>query len=605
MPISSNSRLPVASAASLFFCLIFSSMAGASLTPIQLDGYFEDWSPVTIQATDIIGDEGSSGIDFNRAWVTNDQDYLYIRFETTAEVQPDEGQQIRLYLDTDMDTNTGSYFNGIGAELIWEFGWREGTFRVGSTNYTLNHDDIGLLVGPTVSNTEFEIAIARDAIPGGGHHLFSGDTVRFLLRDYTTGGDAFPNTGGINYTFSAGDIPVPSLPLEKEDPSHIRVTTYNIEGDGLVDGGTREDALARVFQSIDADVWIINEVWDSSATTIRNKVEQFLPSGAGEAWYAIKRDAGNVVVSRYPITYSWEVFPGHRITAVLLDLGPDHELDLLVLANHWRCCTADDLRQDEADAVIEFLRDMRTAGGVISLPEGTPVVLGGDLNLVGWRQQLETLLTGDIQDEGSFGPDSAPDWDGSHFIHPLTRQPDARHSYTWRKDWSSYYPGMLDWILYTGSALNLHNHFILETRTMTASTLSAYGLAANDTEVASDHAPRSADFTLAAEASPVPDMLDLRSARLLPNIPNPFNPSTVVRFELDVATHIDLDVFNMRGHRVNSIASGNFAAGSHGITWNGTDESGHHVASGVYYAVLRCLVDSEMQFQTRSMVLIE
>ena len=46
--------------------------------------------------------------------------------------------------------------------------------------------------------------------------------------------------------------------------------------------------------------------------------------------------------------------------------------DLLVIGNHWRCCTADEDRQNEADSVVGFLRDARTEGGVITLPEGTP-----------------------------------------------------------------------------------------------------------------------------------------------------------------------------------------------------------------------------------------
>lgn len=585
--------------------LFFASAASASLTPVQLDGFFEDWSSVAVQATDAAGDDGSSGIDFGRAWVTNDQDYLYIRFETGANVQPDEGQQMRLYLDTDMSSSTGTYFNGIGAELMWEFGWREGTFRVGSTNYDLNHDDIGLLVGPTVSNTEFEIAIARDAVPGGGHSLFSGNSIRFILRDYISGGDVFPNSGSISYTFTAGDIPVVSLPLGQDDPNHIRLATYNIEGDGLVEGGSRELALDRMFSAIDADVWVINEAWDSSANTIGNIVEQFLPSGAGEDWYTIKRDNGNVVVSRFPIIQSWEVFPGHRITAALLDLGSEQEFDLLVLANHWRCCSADELRQDEADAVIEFLRDMKTPGGVITLPEGTPVILGGDLNLVGWRQQLDTLITGDIQDESSFGADAAPDWDGSNFIHPPSRQPDARHSYTWRKDYSSYYPGMLDWILFTGSALDLHNHYVLETRTMAASTLAAYGLYASDTETSSDHAPRVADFSLVSSTSPVPDIFASDKVRLMPNFPNPFNPSTVIQFELDSPSQVNLDVFDIRGHHIRQLAAGAFETGTHHHSWNGTDDAGRQVASGVYHVVLRSLIDGSLSVQSRNVVLVE
>ena len=55
-------------------------------------------------------------------------------------------------------------------------------------------------------------------------------------------------------------------------------------------------------------------------------------------------------------------------------------------------------------------------------------------------------------------------------------------------------PGKLDWIFYTGSVLELHNHFVLETRSMTPANRLAWGVEATDTEIASDHAPVVATF---------------------------------------------------------------------------------------------------------------
>ena len=107
--------------------------------------------------------------------------------------------------------------------------------------------------------------------------------------------------------------------------------------------------VARLARALRLDDIVIGEV--------RDMIEQHLPSGAGEQWYAVMRDDGNVIVSRYPILDSWEVNPGYRITAALLDLGASHDEDLLVIACHWRCCTADADRQEEADSIIEFLHD--------------------------------------------------------------------------------------------------------------------------------------------------------------------------------------------------------------------------------------------------------
>ena len=80
-------------------------------------------------AIDPSGDGGT--VDFGAVSVANDQDYLYIRFAVGGDVQPDEQQDMRLYLDTDMNASTGVSFAGIGAELVWEFGNRTGTFTRG------------------------------------------------------------------------------------------------------------------------------------------------------------------------------------------------------------------------------------------------------------------------------------------------------------------------------------------------------------------------------------------------------------------------------------------------------------------------------------------
>ena len=584
-----------------WIALLAPALACADLAPIQIDGYFDDWDVLTAVHDDSNDDAGP--VDFGRIWVANDQDYLYFRFETEGEVQPDEQQNMRLYIDTDMNSSTGTYFNGIGAELMWEFGWREGTFKDGGT-YTVDQYDVGLQMGPTVSNTDFEVAFKRNAVPAGGQSLFNGSNLRFILRD-TDSADVAPSSGSITYTFATGTIATPSLSLARQDPAHIRLATWNVKGDGLFDGGSAETAQNRLLDAMDPDILIVNEVWDHTAAQVRTLIEQHLPSGAQEGWYAVKRDDGNVIVSRYPILQSWLINSSYRLTGVLLDLGETSAKDLLVIACHWRCCTADDDRQKEADSVISFLRDAKDPGGLITLPEGTPFVLGGDLNLVGWRQQLDTIVTGDIQNEGAYGADDAPDWDGASFADPRSRQPDVRLSYTWRNDWGSYYPGMLDWILYTDSALDLHNHFILETRGMTSTNRAVNGLQLYDTPDASDHAPRVADFTVFDPQSPVPEVPTEYRARLLPNVPNPFNPTTELRFELDLPGPVELNIYDARGFLVRNLVADEFPAGAHGVMWDGADRAGRQVASGVYQVRMVTSQAGREVIQVRSITLVE
>jgi len=559
------------------------SAARADSQPILPDGDPSEWAGAPF-ATDPAGDDGGSGIDFRNLYVANDPERLFLRFDTTVEVQPDELQDITVALDTDANAATGQAVGSIGAELVWNLGQRSGTFRWGGSTYSIGHADIGLFVGPTVSATEFEIAFDRAAVPGGGHPLFPGGEIRVALLDGAGGGDLL-DAGALPYLFDETPQPVPSLALGREDAQQVRLASYNVLNDGVFGGGSQGAAFGRIFAAVDPDVWVLCEVWNHSASETRDRVEQLLPSGPGESWNAVKLDSGNVVVTRFPILDSWLVLPGSRLTAVLMDARPQLDSDLLVIANHWSCCTADAQRQEQADALIAFLRDARTPGGTLDLAADTPVVAAGDFNLVGWRGALDTALSGDISDNGTFGPDSPPDWDGGPFATARPRHPDERLASTWWNDGSSFYPGKLDWIFYTGSVLEMHRHFVLETRSMTASSLAAAGLEAGDTVTASDHAPIVADFAAPGGASvavPAGTVAPAGLALAAP-VPNPFAGSGAIRWAIPRATHVRLAVHDVAGRLVRVLEDGAFPAGAHVTHWDGRDRDGHAAADGVYF----------------------
>lgn len=68
-------------------------------------------------------------------------------------------------------------------------------------------------------------------------------------------------------------------------------------------------------------------------------------------------------------------------------------------------------------------------------------------------------------------------------------------------------------------------------------------------------------------------------AALLPNYPNPFNPSTEIRFEIPSAGEVRIELFDVLGSRVETLVSGHRDAGRHSVTWNAAD-----LPSGPYYA---------------------
>ncbi|MBI2501797.1 MAG: T9SS type A sorting domain-containing protein [Candidatus Latescibacteria bacterium] len=75
--------------------------------------------------------------------------------------------------------------------------------------------------------------------------------------------------------------------------------------------------------------------------------------------------------------------------------------------------------------------------------------------------------------------------------------------------------------------------------------------------------------------------------RLLPNFPNPFNPETALRVELPRAGQVAVEVYDAAGQRVRSLVEGWLPAGVQTFTWDGRDERGREVGSGVYLARLR------------------
>ena len=67
------------------------------------------------------------------------------------------------------------------------------------------------------------------------------------------------------------------------------------------------------------------------------------------------------------------------------------------------------------------------------------------------------------------------------------------------------------------------------------------------------------------------------------NWPNPFNPATTLKYSLPKAGEVTLNVFNILGQQVTTLVNGFQEAGTYEVIWNGTDDAGDNVASGIYF----------------------
>jgi len=67
------------------------------------------------------------------------------------------------------------------------------------------------------------------------------------------------------------------------------------------------------------------------------------------------------------------------------------------------------------------------------------------------------------------------------------------------------------------------------------------------------------------------------------NYPNPFNPTTNIRFDMPTAGHVSLEVYNVLGERVRSLVNTNLNAGRYQYQWDSTNDAGMNVTSGIYF----------------------
>jgi len=81
--------------------------------------------------------------------------------------------------------------------------------------------------------------------------------------------------------------------------------------------------------------------------------------------------------------------------------------------------------------------------------------------------------------------------------------------------------------------------------------------------------------------------LPIKSYQLSQNYPNPFNLETVISYQLPVFSKVTLKVYDVLGKEVRKLVNGNKPDGNHSVVWNGKDNSGQQLSSGVYFYSLK------------------
>ena len=551
--------------------------------PIVIDGLFDDWQEVPVTITDPEGDYNYD--DWAELKITNDDDFIFFKISLhSEETLLQNWNNFYLYIDADRDSLTGHPFRGLGTELAWHFGYRTGQYFEQDGIIDLWQNDITLRQAPTVTSTEFEIAIAR-----GSFVLSDPDSIAVIFSSFYDTGDYMPDSwGGVVYQLDTTVVgPAEPILLEK---TGTRLVTYNTLYTGILEPD-RQPKFQRIIQALDPDIIALQE--HSEWNEIGDIISSWFPE---DTWYQGYTFRDLVVLSKYPIINQANLISSERTMCALLETDDPINPYLLILNSHFSCCDNDDDRQEQVDELVQVLREWRlNDNGPFDLPEGTPMFHVGDFNFVGYREQIETVTAGNIQDEGNYGSDFPLDWDGTAITDLFSRQTHKRMAYTWRSDGSSFNPGKLDYVLYTDSNLSILNHFVLNTLAMPDSILNEWELEAEDTNEASDHLPRIVDFMVTDLG--ITGELDLPQQYILSHpYPNPFNPQVMIPITLAREAHIQLRIYDIHGRLVISIADDVLPAGKKLFSWDGSQ-----YPSGVY--IVRCQAGHVMQ--TEKIILLK
>ena len=330
-------------------------------------------------------------------------------------------------------------------------------------------------------------------------------------------------------TSQATPRPRPTATLSDVDtflykaPNNIRVMTYNVNWDSIfpeddpmnheLRAFNRVESFGRIMRALRPDVLCLQEINDRrSPQALADFLTQVMGSGQDQRWQvASVRD--DVIATRFELIeegfglVTRSVLPTLSQAAALVDLpnaafGPN---DLYVVCAHFKSGGGLGdilLRGRQADVIMAHVRDFETPGGSLDLLAGTPFIIMGDFNAYDTDPalHLRTLAQGDIYNENSYGEDVYPDWDGTALTDVMPRHNGrGTDNYTWRNDAEPFNPRALDRVIYSDSALQLENEFVLNTTLLADEVLAAHDLERDDVVLDRksgnfDHLPVVVDF---------------------------------------------------------------------------------------------------------------
>ncbi len=454
---------------------------------VVVDGLYTDWSEDNVSIEDAFDVQD---LDIRKVWIANDEERLYVRFDANEEFDLQDDEDVALFIDADNDPSTGFSVNGIGAEISYYFGDRDGFLNFPNTFQGVNHFTMGLIAIPTTTSKTFEIAVDRLISTNQGT-IEMGSTIAISMQNGNA--DVVPNEdGGVLYELENTTSDISSYSLVKESDDLVRVMSYNVLRDGFLDS-SQASSLRAIMTAMNPDIIAFQEIYDQPLNQLAELINDLLPLPDNRSWSFAKTGPDIIVFTKGNV----EEFAPIGSNGVFLLTDENSENPMLLYNVHLPCCDNDVDRQNEIDRILGVMRDKESSWDIgFDYPEDVPLIITGDFNMVGLSQNYQSFLEGDIDNESTYGSDFAPDWNGNNLIDANPYVTGYPANYTWRNQSSSYIPGKLDLMFYTGSVLQQKNAFVLDTEFLADAELGAFNLASNTTARASDHLPLIVDFAV-------------------------------------------------------------------------------------------------------------
>jgi endonuclease/exonuclease/phosphatase family metal-dependent hydrolase len=430
---------------------------GLSAFDMRIDGSFEDWKDVKMLASDPEGD-AKGAFDVTGVYATSRGSILYLRFDTGSLVNLQNGLKSEgtLLVVIDLPDNQKVTIDTRGRCAFLNDDIKEQIY-LGQLNY---------VVGPTYAQDEFEIQIDL-----GRFGINVGDSVHIQFD----GSDQLEDS--VIYTFTEDWETPKRRSHHRHLGTDVRIVSLNTYYEGLSDP-ERADALGRLLNSVDGEVYCFQEEWQSKDPG--ETMKRLMPLEDGSQWYIHKiHGHSNVIVSKYPL----KALPSknNHYAAACIELKGKR---LYVISVHLSAMgyigsKEDIFRIRQANAIMETIGHInRGEYNDNDLTSKPGIVIAGDFNLVGSRTPLD-LMT-DKKDDG------LKDWLVPNLI--------GESVITWRGGLKeTFAPGKLDYVIYSNKTLEPQNGFVIDSELLNQNELKQLKLENTDSKV-SDHLLITVDF---------------------------------------------------------------------------------------------------------------